>query len=509
MVNTLKTAADAAHAASGVAKRLMALGAVLMIGVSVYAADTPTEADYYKIVPIPIPEEMVVEATGLELLPDGKLAVGTRRGDIFMVDGAMQDDPAKVKFTKWASGMQEVLGMAYKDGWLYAIQRAEISRLKDKQGLGVCDTYETFCDDFGNSGDYHEYNFMTKFDKDGNLYAVLCLTGSFTSQAPYRGWCIKVTSEGKMVPICAGIRSPGGIGYNAKGELFYTDNQGTWNGASNIKYITPGSFQGNTEGLRWYELPLVKETLGKAPETVKSESRSHIEMVRVPQYTPPPVFLTHGKIGNSTSGIVADTSGGKFGPFAGQEFACDQSASNVARLLMEKINGRYQGAVIMFREGFGSGNVPIMQAPNGEFIVGGTNRGWGSRGVKPGAVERLVWTGKTPFEVLEMHVKPDGFELTFTEPVDRATAENVKSYDVSTFTYIFHSGYGSPEVDPTTPTISKITVSDDNRKVRLVIDKLVVGSLHDLKMPGLRCEKEKLPLLHAEAWYTLWEIPKE
>ncbi len=81
------------------------------------------------------------------------------------------------------------------------------------------------------------------------------------------------------------------------------------------------------------------------------------------------------------------------------------------------------------------------------MFAGETNRGWGSRGTKPFAVQRLNWTGKKPFEVLEMKAVRGGFELVFTEPVDRDTAGDIKSYEMRAFTYIFQGAYGSPEVD--------------------------------------------------------------
>ena len=63
-------------------------------------------------------------------------------------------------------------------------QRPEVTRLKDTDDRGHANVYETFCDDWGISGDYHEYAFMSKFDKEGNLWVTLTLTGSFTSEAP-------------------------------------------------------------------------------------------------------------------------------------------------------------------------------------------------------------------------------------------------------------------------------------------------------------------------------------
>ncbi len=182
-------------------------------------------------------------------------------------------------------------------------------------------------------------------------------------------------------------------------------------------------------------------------------------------------------MGQSASGIDCDLSGGKFGPFAKQLFVGDQTHSTVMRVFLEKVNGRYQGACFPFRSGFGSGNVPMRFAPDGSLIVGGTNRGWGSRGPKPFALERLVWTGKTPFEIHEMHAKPDGFELTFTQPVDPKTAGDPKSYSMKTFTYIYRAEYGSPEVDQTTPTIDRVD-GRRRRQERAAVRERVAGGPH-------------------------------
>jgi hypothetical protein len=122
-------------------------------------------------------------------------------------------------------------------------------------------------------------------------------------------------------------------------------------------------------------------------------------------------------------------------------------------------------------------------------------------------LERLNWTGKTPFEIHEMRAKPDGFELTFTEPVNRESAANIESYKLQTYTYIFQSAYGSPEVDFTTPTIKSATVADDNKSVRLIIDGLQEGHIHELVSAGVKSAND-LPLLHKEAYYTLNRIPK-
>ncbi len=467
------------------------------------ATTPPVEEDYYRIVRIPIPEGIVLEAGGLEQLPNGMLAVSTRRGEIYLVENADADRPTEVKFHLFAQGLHEVLGLAYRDGWLYATQRCEVSRLKDTDGDLRADLIENVNDSWGVTGDYHEYAFGSKFDKDGNLWVTLCLTGSFNSNTEFRGWCLRINEQGEAVPTCSGIRSPGGMGMNAEGDVFYTDNQGPWNGTCSVKHLVPGSFQGHPAGNVWYDLA---KNMGPRPQDPVSKSRLMVEADKIPELIPPPILLPYNKMGKSASGIVCDLSAGKFGVFEKQLFVGDQSHSTIMRCCLEKVAGRYQGACFMFREGFSSGNLAMMQSADGSLWVGGTNRGWGSRGREPFALERLEWTGKTPFEIHEMHAMPDGFELTFTEPVNPQTAADPASYQLSTYTYIYQSSYGSPEVDQTEPEVTKAVVGEDNQSVRLYVSQLQRGHVHELHSAGLRSASGQ-PLLHDVAYYTLNNIP--
>jgi hypothetical protein len=177
------------------------------------------------------------------------------------------------------------------------------------------------------------------------------------------------------------------------------------------------------------------------------------------------------------------------------------------RVFLEKVQGHYQGACFPFRAGFGSGTLALHLSEQGVMYVGGTNRGWGSRGSKPFALERLSWTGQVPFEIAEMRARPDGFELLLTQPADRETASRVTSYSMSTFTYIYQSNYGSPEVDATAARITAAELSADQMRIRLRIDGLQEGHVHELHADGIR-SREQQPLLHAAAYYTLNYLPE-
>ena len=456
----------------------------------------------------------------MELLPEKKLALGTRRGEIWTVENAQAMDVAKAKFTLFASGLHEVLGLAYKDGWLYATTRGEVMRIKDTSGDGRADVFETVTDGWGVSGDYHEYAFGSRFDKNGDLWVALCLTGSFSSKVPFRGWALRVKPDGKLEPTCSGIRSPGGLGFDAEGAVYMTDNQGPWRGSSTLQHLVPGSFQGHPGGNEWYaQAPnMGPRPVDPIPEAFKGELKRGEERVggdpgrmvkerqRIKELLPPAVYLVHGKIGNSPTFIVCDESGGKFGPFEKQLFVGDQSHSNVSRVFLETVNGIRQGAVFPFRTGFASGLIGGRMDAEGRLYTGGSDRGWGARGGKPYCFEKLEWTGKVPFEVHEMRAKPDGFELTFTQPLDAKSAGDVASYSMRAFTYAYREDYGGPEIDEVLPKIESTTVAADGRSVRLKVAPLTQGHVHELHLDGVRNDQGQA-LLHAVGYYTLNEIP--
>lgn len=452
--------------------------------------------------PIPLPPGETMELGSIALMPEKKIAVTTRRGDVWICSGAYEKDLSKVTWTKFAEGLHEPLGAFWKDGSLFLTQRPEVTRLQDTDNDGRADVFETINSGWGINGDYHEYAFGSPPDKDNNIWVVLCLTGSGGASSDWRGWAMRITPDGKMIPTCSGIRSPGGIGLNADGDVFYTDNQGPWNGSSSLKWLKPGSFQGNPTGNKYHKLANLP-----APPEPTTDSRIVTEREKLPDFVPPAVILPHAKVGQSPTGIAADKSGGKFGPWKNQLYIGEQTHSEIQRVSLEKVNGLYQGAVFKFLDGFQSGIIPlVLDNETGHLFAGGSSRGWASRGGKSFTFERVTWTGEIPFEILSMNAEPDGFTLHFTEPVS-GTAADPASYSMDAWTYIYQSKYGSPEVDQSTPKITSATLSSDKKSVRLKIDGLIKGHVHHLTAKEVKSTSGK-SLWHPEAWYTLNEIPE-
>jgi azurin len=500
---------------------------------SAFAQKAPTEDTYYNLVTLPVPEGLIMEVGGLAVLPDGNLAASTRRGDVWMIENPYMSNGRSPFYRQFASGLHEILGLAYKDGALYMAQRGELTRLRDKNGDGRADSYETVYA-WPISGHYHEYSFGPKIAPDGMMYVTANVAFGDVewwrgeSRVPWRGWTMQISPEGKMTPFATGMRSPCGIGM-VDGQFFYADNQGDWMGSGAVFHVEKGDFTGHPAGLRWANHPEspVKLTVpelyakvdprmakpGEAPTKPENDPKDKgtpfFELEKqFPSVKTPAVWLPHGILGISTSEVIVDETNGSFGPFAGQLFVGDQGQSKVDRVFLEKVNGVYQGAAFAFREGFESGVLRMTWGKDGSMFVGQTNRGWGSTGQKPGGIQRLVWTGKMPFEMKAVRATPDGFEIEFTQPVDKQTAANPASYEVTSFIYKYHPVYGSPVINQESCPIRGIEVSADGLKARLAVDGLRKKYIHELKAEGVRAQNQALPLLHNAAYYTLNEIPQ-
>ncbi|MBK8096764.1 MAG: hypothetical protein IPK26_06635 [Planctomycetes bacterium] len=461
------------------------------------------EAAHYRIVELPLPPELQLEAGSFCALPEGRLAAGTRRGEILLIDGAFEPIPAPIVH-RFAAGLDEVLGLGFRDGAFYATQQTEVTRITDRNADGRADRFENLSDVWG-FGHYHEFAWGSPVQPDGSTYVVLGLSDSYHYKADFRGFAFQVTADGRSIPIASGIRSAGGVAANEAGEMFYVESQGPWNGSCSLKHLRPGGFMGHPISFPAYDLPLAAVMGGKPAEPV-SRSRLAIESARIPQLVPYAVVFPYRKMGQSITTFRVDPSAGRFGPFAGQLFLGDYSLSCVMRATTERIDGVWQGACYPFREGLGNGILACEFSPRGYLITGGTNRGWPVRGNKSFVLERLEWTGVTPFEIERIEARPDGFLLTFTEEPDPAAATAPGTYALSTFTHWYQEHYGSPEIDQTTPRVTAVA-NDGPRRVRLVVDGLVAGHVHAFQLTGLQSRAGK-PLVHDKAFYTLNRIPK-
>ncbi len=459
------------------------------------------EREYYPIVSIPIPQNLVIEAGAFCTLPDGRVAVGTRHGEIYIIDGIDKKRPTPT-YHLFATGLDEIFGLTFKRGSFYVTQSCELTRVTDSKNKGKADRFETLSDRWGYAN-YHEYAFGSKFDDQGNLHVALGLSNSYDSFALFRGFILKVAPDGKTQAIASGLRSPGGIGYNEHGALFYVESQGPWNCSCSLRSVEPRSFQGHPASFNWYKYA---PEMGPVPPMPKSGSRIVIERERVKQLVPYAVIFPYIRMGRSITGFVVNRTKGRFGPFEDQIFVGDYTLSILMRATTEQVNGVWQGACYPFREGISTGILNVTFTSEGNLLAGGTNRGWPVRGIKPFALERVEWNGKMPFEIQRITIEPNGFKIAFTKPIDMNTGNDPKNYKLSTFTHPYHGGYGGPEIDKTMPDVKSVLISRDGMSAKLVLDRLDRGHVYNFDLGSLRA-RDHDTLVHRHAYYTVNEIP--
>ncbi len=148
-----------------------------------------SEADFYRIVTIttsqasdsraknwkPAPDSLVLEVSGLAKLPDGRMAVATRKGEVWFLSNVYDDPPSNIGYHRIASGLHEPLGLLFHQGSLVTVQRTEMTRLLDNDRDDICDEYQTMASGWGVTGNYHEYAFGPEADSAGNLWLTLNL----------------------------------------------------------------------------------------------------------------------------------------------------------------------------------------------------------------------------------------------------------------------------------------------------------------------------------------------
>lgn len=511
-------------------KTLSLLTVAALLSCAAVAQEAAKEEDFFRIARMSVPENAILEVGGLVTLPNGDLGISTRRGDVFIVENPTGARPF---YRKFATGLHEILGLEYKDGALYCAQRGELTKLMDTDGDGKADLYETVAS-WPISGHYHEYSFGPKSAPDGSFF----VSGNVAfgneewwrgeSRVPWRGWILKVSPSGQIEPWATGVRSPAGLGM-IDGDLFYTDNQGDWVGSGAVWHVKKGAFMGHPAGLRWtgmsnspvkttteqvYALANPRQYRNAQGRAIKPENVVNEKFVtlidikkNIPELQLPAVWLPHAILGISNTEIVKIPEG-VFGPFTGQLLVGDQGQSKIMRVFMEKIDGEYQGAAWDFRAGFQSGVLRMSWAKDGSLFVGETDRGWGSAGDASMGLQRLVWNNQVPFEMRAVRAMPDGFEIEFTKPVDKKSAENISSYEVESFVYKYHPVYGSPPVNTKACAVKGVKLSADGTKARIIVAGLRKNYIHAIKLDGVRDVENSYSLVHPTAYYTLNNIPQ-
>jgi cytochrome c551/c552 len=437
----------------------------------------------YKAVVYPRPKTV----SGEDRIMPGAVAVRPKDGKVFvasMKTGELfalrdPDDAKRAKFELYGRGLyQDALSMLAEDDALYVLHRRNLTKITERNS--VPDRFDRVFALPQGIADTYDMGYGLTRDKSGAF--VFTYAPYADAKVPGAGAAIRMTPAKPVEEIAFGMRNPFGWCSGPSGEIFFTDNQGDWVATNKLCHLEEGKFYG------W-------------------PNRAQPQHITKPAGKPT-VWVPYGWA-RSINGVTHDNTGGKFGPFAGQFFMAElMFGGAIVRANVEQVNGVYQGACFPF---WGKGLLgPLCLAfdPRGKLYVGSiTEPGWMAQPDR-GALYRIDFTGKVPFEMQSIHVRPRGFRIVFTAPVDKTKAADIASYKLESYRYEYTGAYGSPELDRATVKIEKVEVAADGKSAELTTAALVKDRVYLVSVPGVRSEKDEAPV-HLTGAYTLNEIPEK
>lgn len=395
-----------------------------------------------------------IRFTGIDIFPDGhRAALCTWSGDVWIVSG-IDHDLKQLTWKRFATGLNQPMGVKIVDGAVYTVDRSQITRLVDLNGDGEADFYENFNNDCTLSPNFHEMAFDLQTDSHGDFY----FSKSSAIWAPplrlaaHAGCVLKVSKDGsKLEKLCYGLRAPNGVSVGPDDKVYCTDNQGNWVPSCPINLVKKDAFY----GYAFHE--------GRAEPPAERE--------------PPLCWIPYGR--DKSSGTLVWDMGGQWGPFNRHMIECSYDCS-IFEVIEEFVGGQVQGGVVKFPLHFPSGVMRGRFNPaDGQLYLAGL-RGWSSRAVADECFQRVRYTGKPvcwPVAVKTVH---DGMEVTFSAAIDPKSvdADNIAAEQ---FNVVRAARYGSPEFsvkDPKKPGHDAVEI----KSARLLAD----GKTIALEIPGLK-----------------------
>lgn len=455
---------------------------------------------------------------GLALLGDGRLVVARfdartlkvphpsaePNGELWIIDNPLATGSTEIVGKRIASGLFEPSGLCVVEGSIYVSQRSEVTRF-DPDGVGgwrpttIANGWET--------NDFHQISaglLHRTGDRPGHpgwLFMARSPGLGLLRNPPGHGsvWQIDLSQPpGKNVEwLTGGHRTPNGLGFGPRDEMFVIDNQGDWTPANELNHVRRGHFYGfyqSHDPPRAYAAPFQPADPADPAAVV----------------TPAAVLLPQDEIGNSPTQPLLFPPGSRF---AGQLAMPDMRYGGINRVFLEEIGGVWQGCAMRFTQGLAAGPNRICFGPEGSLFVGGIGgrhaSTWTWQNPKGEAtfqsLERLDPTGEPVFEIESMRAVPGGFALHFTEPVSGSVLENPATYRIHQWTYRATRAYGGPKVDEGELVVRKAEALPGGKAVRLAIDGLKQGYV-----VRLRCDpvaSSGRAIWSGEVWYTLNRLP--
>lgn len=389
--------------------------------------------------------------TAFDFFSDGRAAVTTWNGDVWIVSG-IDEQLKSVKWKRLAAGLFDPLGLKIVRDEVYVLERHQITRLHDLNNDGEADYYENFNNDAGVSPSYHAFAMDLQTDSAGNFYYTRA--GQRVDEIyPLNGGMVRVSANGAKAELIAhGLRAANGMSVGPRDEITCSDNQGNWIPSGRLNLIEPGKFYGYVPHAHGLPTNSFEPPLCWIPQALDNSGGGQ---AWVTSDRWPPALKNH--LLHTSYGMAA-----------------------LFDVLWEKVDGVAQGGVVKFPLRFESGIQRARFHPrDGQLYVVGL-KGWQTKGIKDGAFQRVRYTGKPLHMPSELHVRRNGIEIGFSDSLERGAAEDLQNYSVEQWNYRWTEKYGSDDysvVDPEKKgrdvvNIGAAKLSADGKRVLLEIPDL-------------------------------------
>ena len=446
--------------------------------------------------PVNNPWLALTRLTGFDFFDDGdRAAVCSWDGDVWLVSGlsrmgtparpnlkgvAIEKTPAnektdglespsyKLTWQRIATGLFQPLGLKIVDGQIYVTCRDQLAILRDFNGDGEADFIECFNSDHQVTEHFHEFAMGLQTDEAGNFYYAKSARHALTAVVPHHGTLLRVSKDGSRTDILAnGFRAANGVCLNPDGTFVVTDQEGHWNPKNRINWVTPAK-----EGERPH---FYGNLFGYHDVTDQSDSAM----------IPPLCWITNA-FDRSPAELLWVTSD-KWGPLKGSLLNLSygygkvfvvphETVAQAASLSSSPDKTEGTGWQPVLRQG-GLCELPIPQFPtgimrgrfhptDGQLYVCGMFA-WAGSATQPGGFYRIRATGRPAHAPIGLAAKKSGISITFTEPLDPATASDTARYVVKTWSLKRTADYGSKHFDEQTLKTANATLSADRKTVLL------------------------------------------
>lgn len=389
--------------------------------------------------------------TGLDFFPDGRIAVCSWDGDVWVVEHAARvhdaREPRALRWQRIASGMFQPLGLKIVDGKIHVTCRDQLTVLHDLNGDGEIDFYQCLNNDHQVTEHFHEFAMGLQTDATGNFYYAKSGCHGKAAVVPHHGTLLRVSKDGSRTDILAnGFRAANGVCLNPDGSFVVTDQEGFWNPKNRINWVTVDpsgkpKFYGNM--------------LGYHDVTDSSDSAM----------VPPLCWITNAFDRSPAELLWVESD--RWGPLKGSLLNLSYGYGKVFLVPHENVNGTMQGGMIelplpLFPTGVMRGR---FHPTDGQLYLCGMFA-WAGNATYPGGLYRLRATGQPMHLPIGLHATKSGLKLTFTEPLDPASLD-VKKVQIKTWSLKRTADYGSKHYDEKPLEVRGAKLSADSKTLTL------------------------------------------